>query len=313
MGDILDAAGSTVILAFDLADSQLASMSMELQRALQKPEVESAIQDVLARFALARQRSGTAGVSDQEAKQLASDLWKKAGGKVTDDVLNQLKKTPEFQKLEKSLTNLEQALKSSPLGVWVDKNKNILYIVGAGLAIGGAIALYVTRTGGPAINLPLSQLSGKPIKIYKVGGFSLSGKILSFKPDLREVGGSLVLSQNISKKLDISVEFGIIATGSDAKKIDGKIVAKTKDIQLGVAGSQDLSKKTLSLGFSVGLNDIGGQGPLTIDITGVVKDGRLNSGQLQGDWQLDKTTILSLQGTTSSGETKGMVLLSKRF
>src|SRR5437667_221436 len=79
---------------------------------------------------------------DLVCRLLLEKKKKKAGGKLTDALLDQLKKTPEFKRLEKSLDNLEQALKSTPVGVWVDNNKNILYVVGAGLAIGGAVALF---------------------------------------------------------------------------------------------------------------------------------------------------------------------------
>ena len=53
------------------------------------------------------------------------------------------------------LDDLGSALKESPVGVFFDKNRNILYVVGAALAIGGAVALYVTKTGGPAIDFPM--------------------------------------------------------------------------------------------------------------------------------------------------------------
>ena len=312
MGDTLDAAGNTIVLAFDLAGSEIVNMPDQLAAALQKQDVQSAIQLVLANFALNRQQTGTTAVSDAEAKQLATDLWNKAGGKLTGSVLEQLKQTPEFKKLDKSLTDLEQALKTSPLGVWVDNNKAILYVVGAGLAIGGAIALYVTKTGGTVIDTPLSQLNGKPVRIFKVGGFSLSGQMLSFKPDTREIGGALAGTETFSK-VQVTVQLGVIATGSNVKQVDGKVVIKTKDITFGITGTGTPAKNTVNLGLSFGLNGSGGLSPLTIGVTGVLKDGKFTGGGVTGDWQLNKTTTIGVQGSSSGGETKGVVLFSKRF
>jgi len=309
---VLDSTSNVIVLAFDLAGSEIAAMPDQLAKALQQHPVELAIQQVLASFALNKQQQGTTTVNDAEAKQLATDLWNKAGGKLTDSVLAQLKQTPEFKRLDQSLTDLEKSLKNSSLGVWVDKNKNILYVVGIGLAIGGAIALYATKTSGTVLNAGFSQLTGKPVQIFKVGGFSLSGQMLSFKPDAREIGGGLVGTEKWDK-VQLSLEFGVVATGSDVKQINGKIVLKTKDINLGLTGSGDLTKNTVNLGISLGIDNGGVYGPLNISVTGVVKNGRLTGGGLQGDWQLDNTSAISVQGTSAGGETKGMVLFTKRF
>jgi hypothetical protein len=310
--DVLDAAGHTIVLAFDLAGSQIAAMPDELGTALQKPEVQSAIQLVLSNFVLAKQRSGTSDVSDKEAKQLATDLWNKAGGKITDSLLEQLKKSPEYKKLEKSLGDLEQALKSTPIGAWIDKNANILYVIGAGVAIGGAVALYATKTGGPAVNLPMSQLSGKSVKIFKVGGFTLSGQLLSFKPDVREVGGALTGTEKWDR-VELSVQLGIIATGTEIKEVDGKIILKTQDINLGLTGKGTPATNTVNLGITFGLRDLGGQGPFTIGVSGIVQDSKLTGGQVTADWQLKGNSSVGLQGSATSNETRGFLLFTKRF
>jgi hypothetical protein len=317
MGDtnsqsVVDAVHNVTVLAFDLAGSQIADMPDELAAALQKPDVQSAIQTVLSTFVLSRQQTGTTQVSDKEAKQLVADLWKKAGGKLTDGVLEQLKKTPEYRKLDASINDLEKTVKTSPLGIWVDKNKGILYVIGAGLAVGGAVALYVTKTGGTVVNTSLAQLAGKPIQIFKVGRFSLSGQMLAFRPDMREIGGGLVGAQQW-KKVQVSVQFGVIATGSDVKQIDGKVVVKTQDIDIGLTATDDRSKNTYNFGLTFGLHRVGGEGPLSLGVTAMVKDDKVVGGGITGNWQLDNTTAVSLQGSSGAGEAKGLVLLTKRF
>lgn len=308
---ILDATGHTIVLAFDLAESQIANMPTELGKSLNSDEVQDAIRTTLAQFSLAKQKSGTTDVSDQEAKQLANALLTKAGPKISADLLKQLQQTPEFKKLQKSLDDLGQALKSSPLGVWVDKNAGIVYVVGAGLAIGGAVALYVTKTGGPVLNFPLSQLTGKPVKIFKVGKFTLSGQLLSFKPDAREVGGGLVGTQKWDK-LEVSLQLGVVATGSDVKEINGKLIFKTNDIDLGITGSGQPSKNTVNLGLTLGVKNIGLPGPLTIGLGAVIKDDKVTQGTLDASMKW-KDNSIGVQGSTGSGETKGMVLFSHSF
>jgi hypothetical protein len=308
---VLDAAGKTVVLAFDLAGSQISNLPDELGKALQRSDVQSAIQLALSKFALAKQKSGTTAVSDKEAQQLLDDLVKKAGGKLSDEMLEQLKKTPEYKRLEASLESLEKAVKHTPMGAWLDKNKTTLYIVGAGLAIGGAAALYITKTGGPVINFPLSKLSGQSVQIFKIGGFTLNGKLLSFKPETREIGGGLVGTESWGK-LKVSVELGVVATDTTVKQVEGKVVLKTKDIDLGLTGSGDPTKNTVNLGITFGIRP-NGIGPITVGVSGVVQDGKLTGGKVQGDWKLDKNTTLSVQGSSDKGATQGVVLFSKSF
>ena len=308
---VVDAASNTVILAFDLLDSQISSLPDELAKSLQKPEVETAIRAVLTDFIMNKQKSGTTRVSDQEATQLANALKDKVAGKITDDVLKQVKETQEYKKLEQSLTDLEKAVKAAPVGVWVDRNKNILYIVGAGLVVGGATALYVTKTGGKVVDFTASQLTGKSVQVFKVGKFSLSGQLVKFEPETRTVGGAITGTEKWDR-LDVSVQLGVIATGSDVKQVDGKVVFKSRDINLSITGSAQPAQKTVNLGLGLEMKGTGLPGPLTIGLGVVVKDGKADQGQLSAAMKT-KAGDFGLTGSAGKGEQKALATWSVSF
>ena len=119
---IVDAASNTIVLAFDLLDNQIAAMPEQLARSIQSAAVQNAIKSALMDFALAKQKSGTMVISDKEASHLAQALVGGVGSAVGEDLLDQIKKTPEYRSVEAGLKSLDEALRSSPLGVWVDRN-----------------------------------------------------------------------------------------------------------------------------------------------------------------------------------------------
>lgn len=306
---IIDGTSNTIILAFDLVGSQIPKLPSELADALNRSDVKTAIESVLTKFALAKQQTSTTTMTDQEAGQLAQALLTASGPKLADAMLDQLKKTPEYKKLEQSMNDLQDTLKTSPLGVWVDRNQMVLYVVGAGLALGGATALYVTKTGGPMVNLPMSQLTGKSVQFFKVGRFSMSGKALAFQPDTRTLGTALAGTAKW-ERLQVTLQLGVIATGTDVKEVNGQAIFKTQDIDVFVTGAAQPAKKTVNLGLSVGIKSGTLAGPLTIGVSAVVKDGKADQGQLNASLKTTKYGTFGVTGAAGSGEVKGMATWS---
>jgi hypothetical protein len=308
---VVDAASNTIVLAFDLAESQIVNMPDELAKALQQKDVQDAIRSVLANLALAKQKSGSTTMTEQEAMQVAQAVGKAAGDKITSSVLDQMKKTPEYKALDQSMKDLQQAMKSSPLGLWVDRNSGILYVIGAGLVLGGATALYVTKTGGPAVDFPISQLTGKSVQVFKVGQFSLKGSLLKFDPATQTAGAALMGTEKWDK-LEVSVQFGVVATAGDVKQVSGQVVFKTPQVNLGLTGSAQPSDKTVNLGLSLRVSTTGQPGPLTIGLGAVIKDNKVDSAQLNAAM---KTRVgdFGLTGSESKGEHKVMATWSVSF
>jgi hypothetical protein len=308
---VVDATSNTFVLAFELVDSQIQNLPSELERALQDPAVAAAIKSVLTDFALAKQKTGSTTVSDDEASKLAKALLDKAGGKVEDSLLDQVKKTSDYKKLEQSVSDLEKALKAAPVGVWVDKNKGILYVVGASLVLGGATALYVTKTGGPVVDFTMSKLTGKSVQVFQVGRFSLSGQLLKFEPATRTVGGALTGNEKW-ERLQVSVQLGVIATGSDVKEVNGKVIFKTQDINLSISGTDQPTQKTINLGLGLDIKGPGLPGPLTIGLGVVVKDGKADQGQLNAAMKTPAGNF-GLTGSAGKSEQKVLATWSLNF
>src|SRR3954447_20922415 len=70
-----------------------------LNNSLQSEPVQQAIREGLGQFALKKVASGSSAVSDAEAKELLGILAK-LGDKAGDNVADQIKKTPEYKRLE---------------------------------------------------------------------------------------------------------------------------------------------------------------------------------------------------------------------
>src|SRR3954464_12794962 len=159
--DLGDALTQVVIVAFDLAGKEAKNLDTLLNNSLQSEPVQQAIREGLGQFALKKVASGSSAVSDAEAKELLGILAK-LGDKAGDNVADQIKKTPEYKRLESKIDALQKALSTSPMGVWVDHNQGLVLVVGIGVAFGSAAALYLTKTGGPVVDLPVSLLKEKP-------------------------------------------------------------------------------------------------------------------------------------------------------
>lgn len=72
----------------------------------------------------------------------------------------------QFRELETSVEAFKKAAESSALGVWMDKNKKVLYVVGAALVVGTAGVLYVTKTGGSLVNKAVDPFRTRIAQAY---------------------------------------------------------------------------------------------------------------------------------------------------
>ena len=259
---VADIFQKTVVLAFDLAKNDLANSPQLLDQALRDPAVDNAIRQALSTFAL--QNAGKTQFNGADAQKLGQALIDKAGGKLSDAVLKQIKDSPEYKSLEKSVQDLQSALKASPGGAWVDKNKGILYIAAAIVGIGGAALLYIKKPNNKVIDFAAGQLGGKQVDIVNVGGVKLGAKILKFQPSTRTAGAGVTASTKLSK-VDLSFEVGLVAVGPKVDQIKAQAVVKTHDgVSITVDGSD--SPATHKIDFGLGFGITGGKLPGPLDI-----------------------------------------------
>src|SRR5215208_4091493 len=172
--DVIDAAHQVIVLAFDLVDAEIASLPEQIQKALLSPAVQKAITKSLLDFAKSKSAIGNnTVVSDEEAKKLADALRTGVTDAATKELMEKVKATSAYKQLQESIEAFQKAAKHSSLGVWIDKNKNVLYVVGAALVLGSASALYITKTGGTLLNAALDPLKGKEFEVLQVGKLTL--------------------------------------------------------------------------------------------------------------------------------------------
>jgi hypothetical protein len=301
--DLGDALDQVVIVAFDLAGQSVRDLPSLLSTSLQSEPVQKAIREGLQTFALKKVASGSTTISDSEAKELIA-LGEKVGGKLGDGVSDEIKKSSEYKRLESKVKSLENALKCSPMGVWVDQHQGLVFLVGLGVAFGSAAVLYLTKTGGPVVDLPIGLLKEKPVQIFKVGKFTLKGQLLEFKPDKQLLGAGVVATQKW-EKMDLTFKIGVIAAGTEVKEVKGQAVLKSNDFSITVDGAAKPEEKKVNLGLGFGFTSSSLPGPLNISVGALVKDGEFSGGTLKGTLKTDIGTF-GLDAKTDQTETRAL-------
>ncbi len=259
---VADIFQKTVVLAFDLAGKQLANSPDLLDQALKDADVNNAIRQALSNFAL--QNAGKTQFGGDDARKLGQALLDQAGGKLSDAVLKKIQESPEFKSLEKSVDNLESALKATPSGAWVDKNKGILYIAAAVVGIGGAALLYIKQPKNSVIDFAAGKLGGQQVDIISIGGVKLGAKILKFQPSTQTVGGAATASVKLSK-VDLSFSAGIIAVGPKVDQVQAQAIVKTHEgVSITVDGSDSLSTHKIDFGLGLTIPGGGLPGPFSL-------------------------------------------------
>lgn len=304
-----DAAAQVVVLAFDLAGQTAANLPTLLEKSLAEKSVQDAIQAALDAYMLKRMTSGANldPLTPKDAQDLLAAIANSAGGKLSDAALKQIKDGPAYKRLQKAFDDFQAVIKTTPMGVWVDKNAGVVYVTGAALGIAGLAALYVTKTGGTVINLAAGQLTNKPIQVFKIGKFTLQGQALAFQPDKQTLGAGVIATQQW-QQMSVSVSIGVIAAGPNVQQVNGQVVLKTKDVTVGVTAKDQLDKKQIDLGLTFGF----GQGPVKLGLGAVVTDGKVTGGSLDASLKTGVGTF-GLKGQESGKQFQGLATWSIPF
>jgi len=307
-----DATTQVVVIAFDLVGQEVGNFPSLLEKSLNDKRVQDAIRSALDTFMLKRMTSGkgTQDMTSKDAQDLLSAIAGSAGGKIGDAALAQIKNSPEYKRLEKAIADFQLAVKTSPMGVWVDHNSKMVFVTGLALAIGGAAVLYATKTGGLVTDVVASQIKGKPFQIFKAGSFTFSGQILAFQPDKQTLGAGVVATEKW-ESVQVTVSMGIIAAGETVQQVNGSVVLKTNDLSLGFTGNDSLTNKKINLGLSLGFEN-GPLKPLKVGVGAVVSDGKVTGGTLDASLKTSAGEF-GLKGQASGKDYQGMATWSILF
>jgi len=172
-------------------------------------------------------------------------------------VTHEIKNTAKFVALDQSLKQLTEAIKKTPMGVWVDEHSTLLYIVGAGAILGGAAAMYVMRSGDIITAKAAPLADGKSVSFKLLGNLKMDVGLnkLSFKPSERLIETKTFVT---AKWKQIAVKLNMAVTAADTKftaAVDGKIVVPVaKDISVGAGGGYNTGNKNWNLNVTVNMD-----------------------------------------------------------
>ena len=127
---VVDSASDTVVLAFELADQEIAKSPERILDALQSADVQVAIKKAMEDFAKNKISKTPTTITEADAKELGKKILEAGGGAVVDHLTHEIKNTAKYVALDQSLKQLTEAIKKTPMGVWVDEHSTLLYIIG---------------------------------------------------------------------------------------------------------------------------------------------------------------------------------------
>jgi hypothetical protein len=253
-GGVVDKASETIVLGVELVGAELDRLPERLAKALTSAEFQQAIRNALDDFALNRLKKTPSALTPADAQALAEAVLKAGEGSVSQQVLDGIKKSSHYQALDQSLKDLTDALKKSPMGVWVDRNKGWLYILGAGGILAGAAAMYVLRTGDDLTKRLMPLVHDLSASFTPIGKLTLTAGLASatFIPSERRIEAKTFVT---AKWEGIEAKFNLAVTAADKQvtaSVDGHILIPiTKSLSLQPGGAYDSATHNWSL--SVGL------------------------------------------------------------
>ena len=252
-GNMGEAFGGLVLLAFDLLDSEIARSPERIVQTFKNPALLKAAENAVLSFAKSRSPTASSQLTPEEIGKLQSSVVDGVKTAATEAYIKQIKESSKFKALEKQLKNFEDAAKSSAVGVWVDHNKGILYVVGAVLAVGAGVALYITKPSGTIYGMGIRELEKLKFEVLKVGALKLGVGGLVFDPTAERFGGK-VTGKLEWEQLKIDLSLQIVTANLKAPEITSEVGLKYCVISLTAANKLDLTQPKVDLTLRLSAN-----------------------------------------------------------
>jgi hypothetical protein len=218
--DLLDSSKRVVRLAIDLAGDEAERLPNRLARVLNSPEVQAEIRKAMEKAGrelleeqLKAARSGQTAPLAPDGEKVARAIGKGIYNAAPAEYLKLIKDSSQFKEIEKAFDVVLEDFNCTPVGAWIDRNKTVLIIVGAVLAVGTATAFYLTQTGD-VLTKPLAG-AGKEIKL---GSLTLKPQLIEFTPSERKIAAKIDLAKAGVGKFSLTGtaangQFGVASTG----------------------------------------------------------------------------------------------------
>lgn len=292
-GNMADAFGGLVVLAFDLLDDEIRRSPERLAQVLKSPAVLATAQKGLLSFANAKLKSQTTQMSPEDIQKLRS-LGENVLSKAADEYFKQIQKSSNYKSLEKQVNAFKEAASSSALGVWVDGNKGIVYVVGAALALGTGAALFITKPTNAAVTMGLQQLQKLKFEVVQLGALKLGVGGVVFDPTAELVGAKLTGKIKWERlKLDLSLQ--VVTRSAAIDKVEGEVVVKYGSFNLSGIVKKDVSKPTVDLNLKLSAT----QDRFNVAVAAQVKDGQFG-GSASAGYKITKGLDLNAELSRSN-------------
>lgn len=278
---VLDAGLDVIALGFELADGtaeKLPEMTLQLFQddAFRKSITAALAAEGKRLSALLNQGKEVSNQDGQKVLRSVSRAAQKSSEKWVEE---QIKKSSDYKAMEKGLETLQCRFKESPVGVFIDENKGFMIVLASGLAIGGAVALYTTRSGDWVAS-KAAGLASKQLRFKVLGNIELGAKNLVFKPSERHVEMTTFATtkwKSVKTTLDLQVSFKedalAKATASGEVEVDvTKRASLTGKASVGHVQPANPGEKPVVYDLSVGAKLTGGDSnsKLSLQIRGFV-------------------------------------------
>jgi hypothetical protein len=301
---VIDAASDVVVLAFDLFDATLPETPLLLARALQSAPVQDAVKKTLLDFANAKVKKGIVnGTSAEEGRKLLKAMREGVVNGAQKDLLAQIKKTPEYRALEKGVTTFRKAAASSSLGVWVDRNKGVLYVVGAVLAAGTAGVLYYTKSNHLVVKSAVDLLKDREFEVLKIGTLTFKAAAWDFKPDARVLGAKTLVTKQW-QQVSLDLKLGLLAQGASIQQVEGTAILKSGGFSLNLTGNGKPEEKQVNLALKLDYSGVIDSGTFNVGIGAMYQEGK-GSGTLNASYKTGGTKV-GLEGQIGAKDGGGM-------
>jgi len=258
---VVDKASETVVLGIELVGAEIPELPAEIAKAVQSAPVQQAIKNALNDFAAKQLKDTPTTLTPAQAEALGKAVLDAGKGAISQQVLDDIKKSSHYQALDQSLKDLAATFKKSPMGLWVDGNKGWLYLIGVGGVLAGAATMYVLRTGDDVTKLVMPLANDLKGSFTPIGKLTLTAglKSATFLPSERRIEAKTFVT---AKWEAVEVKLNFVVTAADktvTASVDGHIVIPiTKDVSVLPGGAYNSATKNWSLNVGVKANVGGG-------------------------------------------------------